>query len=113
MDPVTKDIFTRLKNNQPVSNAERAYLIRNDVNALAAFMIDNNPGSVNLSLRKLGYDRLKFEPNKKALTKQLQIFLDSGNLEDFKFVVERFNFIPDGLPVEFVNEILKQFPQFN
>lgn len=107
-----KDIAARLQNGYQVTHQERAYLVRNNPAALAAFMIDNNPGSVNMTLRQLGYDHLKFEPDKKALARQLAIFIDrpdQENLKSFEAVKNNFILKSDGLPTEYVKELYAQF----
>jgi hypothetical protein len=102
------DIATRLKNGDPVSDSERAYLIAHNPYALAAFMVDNNPGSVNLTLRKLGYNHLGFTPDKKALARQLEIFIERGNTDDLHAVLKNFNVMPNGLTQNLLNEIYAQ-----
>lgn len=105
-------IAARLKAGTPVTDAEKAFLIRNNPYALAAFMIDNNAGAVNYSLKLQGYDHLGFEPNKTALARQLTILLDRGTNEDlstFNQVVKEFNVMPDNLSEEFIREITAQF----
>lgn len=77
--------------------------------ALAAFMIDNNPGSVNWALRRMGYNHLGFAPNKVALARQLQIFIDRNNIEDFNEVVSRFELNKAPLTENFVTEFTKAF----
>lgn len=100
------DIAARLPN---VTDAEKAYLISNNPYALAAFMIDNNPGSVNLALRKMGYSHLTFDPDKKALARQLDIFIERNNAEDFDNVFRSFNIMGDKLSPTFLKELLNQF----
>ena len=103
-----KDIETRIKNGSVVSNTERAYFIRNNAEALAAFMVANNPGNVNFTLRKLGYV-LGFEPKKEALIRQLQIFINQKNREDFLEVVKNFQISHSNLSPEFITELQTQF----
>lgn len=100
-------IQERIKSKLPVSDKEKALFIKNNPLALAAFMIDNNPGSVNLILRQMGYTHLGFEPNKKALAMQLGIFIDQNNVDDFKEVLRNFKINNASLTQEFLNELNK------
>lgn len=84
------EIKNKILTNQGVTDEERAFIIANDPEALAAFMIKNNPGSVNLSLRNLGYT-VGFAPVEKNLVKQLQIILDQKHAEDFEYIVKNYN----------------------
>ena len=76
-----QDIKARLLNGGRVTADERAYLITRDPAALFAFMIDNNPGPVNLVLRQLGYDHLGFAPDPKALAAQVEILINRKDSE--------------------------------
>lgn len=102
-----KKVQERLQNKLPVSEQEKALFIKNNPIAMAAFMIDNNPGSVNLILRQMGYTHLGFEPKKQALAAQLGIFIDQNNVEDFKEVLKNFQLNTTGLTKEFINELNK------
>lgn len=104
-----QDIKTRLQKGLPVSDAEKAVFIRNSPEGMAAFMIDNNPGSVNFALRKMGYKHLGFEPNKVALARQLGIFIDNNNVEDFNDVIKRFSLNEKTLSRDFVSNFYKEF----
>lgn len=103
------DIKNRLKQRLPVSDKEKALLIANDSEALAAFMIDNNPGAVNNALRKMGYSHLGFKPDRAAITRQLQIFIDRKNSEDFKEVLKNFKVNRETLTDKFLNELQTAF----
>lgn len=106
-----REIRLRLLNKMEVSDAEKAFLIKNDPHVLGAFMIENNPGSVNFTLRSLGYD-LPFTPNAKALGRQLDILInraDTVAIKDFTSVVKNFNVRQNGLSPELLNELTKQF----
>lgn len=104
-----KDIETRFKSGDFVSDAERAYLIKNNIQALCAFMVENNPGSVNFNLRKMGYNHLGFEPDKKAITRQLQIFVDRKNTEDLDEVIKNFMIDEANVSPDLLFELKKQF----
>lgn len=104
-----KEIETRLKSGGKTTYVETAYLIRHNPEALAAFMIANNPGNVNFTLRDLGYDNLGFEPKKESLIRQLQIFITQKNNEDFNEVVKNFKINTNGLLPEFITELKTLF----
>lgn len=105
-----QDIEARLKSGYMISDQERAFLIRNNPHALAAFMIANNPGSVNYRLKeRWGYNHLGFEPDPKKLIRQLDINIDRGDWDVLEDLAKNFNVVPDGLPPTFVQELYKQF----
>lgn len=103
------EIKGRVRRGENVSDTERAFLIKNDAESLAAFMLANNPGSVNFTLRKMGYSHLGFEPNINALTRQLQILIDRGTTNDFNEVVKNYQINANGLSTGLLTEIQKQF----
>lgn len=106
------DIEARLKNGYGVSNEEKAYLLRHNPYALSAFMIENNPGSINMRLRdKWGYNHLGFAPDAKKLARQMEIIIQREDLQVFEDVVRNFNLIPDGLDPNFIQEFVQQFNQ--
>lgn len=103
-----QDIEARLKNGIAVSNQEKAYLLRYNPAALAAFMIENNPGSLNLRLKqRWGYTHLGFAPDKKALARQLQILLDRNDAQVLDDLRQNFNLVPDGYDPDFIQQFLK------
>ena len=100
----------KLMDGIPLNYRETAILLKNHMPSLSAFMIENNPGSVNYTLRNvLGYNHLGFAPNQKALARQMEIFIESGNKNDFNQVVRNFQIDGSKLPEELVNEIKKEF----
>ena len=105
-----KDIESRLKNGYQVTPQEWAFLLANNPAAFAAFMIENNPGSVRDTLARIeGYGHLDFVPNKKQLARQLQIVLEKRELSTWRDVVKNFRLITDGMPPEFINALSAQF----
>lgn len=105
-----QDIAARLKAGYMVSEQEKAYLLSRNPYALAAFMIENNPGSVNYRLRNTwGYNHLTFEPDAKKLARQMEIIIQRRDREVFEDVVRNFNLVPDGLSPEFIQEFVKAF----
>lgn len=106
------DIETRIKNGYAVNDAEKAFLLRHNPYALAAFMIENNPGSLNLRLKtRWGYTHLGFEPDVKKLARQLEILIQTKESEVFGDLVKNFNLIPTGLSPQFIQELTNQFNQ--
>lgn len=83
------EIKNKILTSQEVSDEERAFAIANDPELLSAFMIKNNAGSVNLSLRNLGY-KVEFKPNESNLVRQIQIILDQKHSQDFEYIVRNF-----------------------
>ena len=102
------DIESRLKQGLQVSDNERAFFIVNNPYALAAFMIENNPGSVNLALRQMGYDHLGFEPNPKALATQLEIMIENKEVEDLAKINKAFVLRKNNLTDSFIQALVNQ-----
>lgn len=102
------DIESRIKQGLQVSDNERAYFIVNNPYALAAFMIENNPGSVNLALRQMGYDHLGFEPNPSALATQLEILIDNREVNDLEKITKAFVLRKNGLTDSFIQALVNQ-----
>jgi hypothetical protein len=99
-----------LKQGLPITEAETAFLLKNDINALLAFMVENNLGSINVALRNiLGYNKLTFNPNKDAIVRQLQILVDRKNVDELQTVIKNFAFDDSNLTPTLVEEIKKQF----
>ena len=104
-----EDIKNRLLTGVYVSPAENVAFIRSNPEALAAFMIENNPGNVNQTLRKLGYNHLGYIPNKVALARQMQIFIDKADVKLIKEIMDNFNLNRSVLTPEFLVEFDKVF----
>lgn len=85
-----QEIAARLKVGNQVTDAEKAFLLHNDIHALSAFMIDNNPGSVNMTLRQMGYDHLGFTPNPKALAQQIGMLIERKDVPALNTIVQNF-----------------------
>lgn len=95
---------------KPITEKETAFLLRNNIEALLAFMIENNPGSVNVALRNvLGYDKLSFNPNKDAIARQLQILVDRKNKDELNTVIKSFQLNKVGLTDTLITELENQF----
>jgi hypothetical protein len=104
----TAEIASRIKQGMQVSDNERAYLITHDPYALAAFMIENNAGSVNLTLRQMGYDHLKFVPDAKALATQLGILIENKDTQALEAITKNFVVRSNGLTTSFIEALNNQ-----
>ena len=105
------EIKNKVLNKIPVSVDERVFLISNDAESLGAFMVANNIGSVNLSLRKLGY-KTDFEPKVENVVRQLQIIIDQKHEEDFNYILNNFKIDLDRISIEdkeFITRLLETF----
>jgi len=103
----TAEIAQRIKNGFAATDAEKAFLIRNNIHALTGFMVGNNPGSVNFLLQKLGYNHLGFEPNVAALQRQLDILIERKEEQDLDYVVRNFVVDDSKLTPSFIKELTK------
>jgi hypothetical protein len=108
---MNKDLIKQaLKEGLPITEAETAFLLRNDINAMLAFMVENNLGSVNVALRNgLGYDKLTFNPDKEAIVRQLNILVERKNSEELQTVIKNFTIDPSKITPTLLIEIKKQF----
>lgn len=104
-----QEIESRMLAKQPVTEAERAFVIRNNPRALAAFMVGNNPGNVNFQLRNMGYNHLPFAPDRTALARQMDLLINDNKRETLDTLANNFDLLPDGLNNDFLKEITKQF----
>jgi hypothetical protein len=100
---VIRDIAQQVKAKKQITAQDKIAFMRQDPEAMAAFMIANNPGSVNATLRAMGYDKLAFAPNTSVLAQQLQTFINTGNWSDLNTVISKFILKEDGLNPDFVN----------
>jgi hypothetical protein len=100
-----QEIKDKAAAGEALTPLERAYFIQHDAAALAAFMIANNPGNVNHSLRQMGYDHLGFEPKPQALAAQLDKFIQRKDHQAFGQVINGFHLITDGLSDEEISAL--------
>jgi hypothetical protein len=109
-----KDIGARVKSGKRVSPDEFAYLISNDREAFMAFLIANNPGSMNNILRhKLGYTHeLGFAPDAQKLSRLVQVILDRGNEAEIKTIIDNFKVNLNGISPELQRAIQVAFKDF-
>lgn len=104
------EIEARIKAGQVVSDAERAFLIRYNPHAWAAFMIDNNPGGLNYILRnQLGYDYLKYDPDKNALLRTMEVILNRKNASEIQYILNNFVVMDKGFTPQFINSLQNLF----
>lgn len=99
---IVRNIGERQVEKPKVAPGDFMRLLRQDPEIMAAFMIKNNPGSVNATLRLMGYDKLGFAPDVNVLAKQLQTFIDTQNWEDLNQVINKFSLKTDGLDRDFI-----------
>jgi len=99
MNEALNDIANRVKNGERVSPQEYAYLLHNNKDALFAFMIANNPGSMNDILRhQLGYTHeLGFRPDVQRIKRICEIILKENKLGEIKTIIDSFKVNLDGL----------------
>lgn len=93
------EIALRIKKGEEVTRDEFAYLILNDKEAFLAFCITNNPGSMNNVLRnQLGYTHeLNYRPDVKAMGRVCQTILEGQKMEEFKTIIDNFQFNLDNI----------------
>lgn len=101
-----QDIAARIKAGKQVTDQERAYFITHDPFAFFAFLIDNNPASVNLSLRQMGYNHLGFNPDKKALSAQVEILINQKDVNALHAITKNFLVTESGLTPDFLKAFL-------
>jgi hypothetical protein len=106
------EIKNKVLNKMPVSVDERVFLISNDAESLGAFMVANNIGSVNLSLRKLGY-KTDFEPKVENVVRQLQIIIDQKHEQDFNYILDNYKIDLDKISIEDKEFLQKLIQTFN
>lgn len=90
IDPLIKKLNSLVETKTPLTASESVHLIKNNPYALAGFMVSNNPGSLNYILRSLGYDHLGFEPDAKALVRQMDLLIKNNRAEDLSEIVKNF-----------------------
>lgn len=89
------DTAWRMKNNAAVTVAEVANLIAEDDKTRLAWMVKNNPSSVNDTLRhKCGFENLPFKPNEKQLLGLIDMLYGNGDARTLQCVQD--NFVFDG-----------------
>jgi hypothetical protein len=92
-----------------LTEAEAAFFLRNYPYAMAAFMIENNPGGLNQILRGLGYSNLGFTPDKLALARQLQIVIDQSHTDDWNKIINSFVLDVSKISPSLYNQLSNQF----
>jgi hypothetical protein len=100
------DIAARVRSGQRVSTDEYLFLLKHSEAAQLAFMVSNNPGNVNNTLRhQLGYIELGFNPNPVAISAQLEMMLSKGERAELDTVKANFQLIEKGLDPAFINAL--------
>jgi hypothetical protein len=105
------EIAGRVRAGERVSPQEFAYLISNDIEAFMAFLIANNPGSINSILRyKLGYTfELGFTPNIQKIQRIVQIIIDQKKADELQVIMQNFQLNLDALSPQLFRAIKTQF----
>ena len=104
-------IALRVQQGKRVTPAEYAQLIANNKEAFFAFLIANNPGSMNDILRhRLGYTHeLDFMPDVTKLQRICQVILDRNNKAEIKTIIDNFKLNTSALSPELANAIKSVF----
>jgi hypothetical protein len=108
------EIEARAKNPKgKLTDAERAFLIANNIHAFWAFLIGNNPGNINDTLmHQMGYDYLTFEPNKKAMGNIIEKMIEKNETDNLNKILSAFKFNPNVTISETLKrELLNRFKQ--
>lgn len=89
-----QDISNRVKAGKAVTPEEFAFLLTNDKPAFFAFMIKNNPGSMNkVLMNKLGYTHeLSYTPDIKKISRICDIILKENKQNEIATILENFQF---------------------
>lgn len=112
MDALAQDIAKKVKNRVPVSNEEYLYLLEKNPNAFWGFLITNNPGNINNTLRhelQEPYTELGFYPDKQKLARIIEMILQKGEQSELNEVLSRFELKTEGLTPEFVEAFKLKF----
>lgn len=105
-----KDIEARVKSGIAVSVDELIYLFKNNNAALWAFLIQNNPGNINGTLKyKLAYSELGFDPNPEAIAKIINMALQRGEQNELIYVLDQFELKTENLDPNFVAALQTAF----
>lgn len=89
------DIKAKALAKKRLKAAEKAALIANDGPAFWAFIIEQNPDSVNASLKYgLGYDHLPFTPDTKKIAALIAKLIEAGKTDQLNYVLQNFTFKP-------------------
>jgi hypothetical protein len=106
------EIKQRVINKLPVTTEQYLELLRNDEPTFWAFLISNNPGNINNTLRhrlKEPYTELGFEPNQAALARTIEMIIQQGNEPELMEVLRYFELKPEGLDPVFVEVFTAEF----
>lgn len=107
-----KDIEARVKAGQSVTPKEWAYLLHNNKKAFFAFLIDNNPGSMNDVLRhQMGYSELKFSPDKMAMARIINNLIEKNDQHELHQVLTNFKLNPANTNSRYLAELQNLFKQ--
>lgn len=105
------DTEQRLKSGKQITMAERAHLIANNKFAFWAFLVENNPGNINNTLKnKMGYSYLGFKPDHKTISGIISNLLQKNDTENLNTLLGSYQFNPNvAIPEELKAELLTHF----
>lgn len=100
------EIASRVRSGKKVTTEEYLALLQGNEEAQFAFMISNNPGNVNNTLRhQLNYVELGFNPDPIAISAQIQMMLNNNERAELELVKHNFKLNPAGLDPQFINAL--------
>jgi hypothetical protein len=107
----TAEIAARRKAGKKITPEEYAHLIANSPEAFFAFLIANNPGSMNDILRnRLGYDfELQFKPDPAKITRICEMILERDNKQEIATILNNFKLQTAALSPQLLAAIQKAF----
>lgn len=108
---ITKDIHDRLKKKQPVTEQEFVSFLQANKHALFAYLIENNAGNINDTLRhKLGYRfELGFAPDKVKIASIINKLIDKDDKNELHAVLSNFKLNEKNLTPELIHELKSAF----
>jgi hypothetical protein len=94
------EIEKKLKSGGTLTTAEQAFIIGNHPAAFWAFLVANNPGNLNDTLRTyLGYKTLSFQPDGKTISRIITTLIEKGDTNALNTLLHYFKFNPN-IPID-------------
>lgn len=112
MDELSIEIEKKVRAKQPVTVDEYLYLLNQSQQAFWAFLISNNPGNVNDTLRhKLAapYTELGFNPDKVKLARIIEMIMQKNDESELMEVLKNFELKTEGLDEEFIKKFTQDY----
>lgn len=101
-----KDIEARYHAKKRLTEDEYLHLLQNNGSAKWAFLIRNNAGNINHTLRHiLGYTELGFYPNEIAIAKQISMMRERNEIAELQKVLSNFVLIEKGYSPSFIQKL--------